>query len=214
MSRPTNLVRWTVVIVGVVYAVALSVSGVRLDGSSKTAVSYLPTAAVGVTVAFDLWLWKLPFALKLHRRPRVDGLWRATLQSDERSLIPDGGERGPIAAYLIIEQTFWSLSTVQLTAESRSDSRAAQILKRNHSTNRRLLSYTFDNTPVREHIQRSPRSTGACDLAVAAGAPTAIEGHYFTDRFTAGALKAKLIDRTTNYESFDDADAHVNSLGQ
>ena len=170
----------------------------------------MPDAALGV-VAFDVWLWRQGWILRIHKRPWIGGLWRVSLQPDARSQIPDSGNHGPIECYLVVDQDFWSVSLVLLTAESRSDSRAAAFVGRNSSSRRQLLSFTYDNVPKQQHLERSPKSAGACDLTAGRGAPTRIEGSYFTDRLTAGSMQLELVDRTTTHENFIDAKAHADS---
>jgi len=207
MSTPRTTIRITVAITSVVYAVILYIAGVRLDNNVKHLLSYLPSVAGLALIVFDRWLWKLPPINRLHSRPRIGGLWQVELQPDAASHIPEGGNRGPIAAYMLIEQSFWSVCVTQFTAESTSQSRAVAYIRRPDSS-RQMLSFTYDNQPRREHLPRSPRHTGACELSLSTGSPTVLPGLYFTDRFTAGEMKLILIDRTTNYADFAAAAAH------
>ena len=208
MGNPSKIVRWTAIIVSAAYTAALYVTGLKLDTIAKKGLALLPTVLALAVVAFDIWIWKLKTVMRLHRRPRLDGLWRATIQPDGRGAGPGGGNPGPVLGYAIIEQRFWSISVTQLTSESASYSRASTFIRRPESE-RTTLSFTYDNTPRRAHTSHSARHSGACELSVPKGAPGFVTGSYFTDRFTAGDITLELLDRTTNYEDFGAVEAHI-----
>ncbi|MGY1771631.1 Cap15 family cyclic dinucleotide receptor domain-containing protein [Blastococcus sp. SYSU D00813] len=208
MTAPQKAVRFAAIGVSVAYAITLYLVGVELDGSVKSALSYLPTLAVLGVVAFDKWVWRWPGIIRLHTRPRLDGLWSVALKPDKRSHIPKDGNWGPIQAYVVVEQTFWTISIAQFTKESVSHSRAAVFIPRQESR-RSILSFTYDNVPSREHIGRSPRHVGACELETAGDAPKQLRGVYFTDRFTAGDMLLELVDRSADYGSFAQCHEHT-----
>lgn len=211
MTHPGRIVRTTAVLVGLAYAGALYAVGIRLSAGTKQMLAYLPTVLALVVVAFDKWIWRWPVVCKLHSRARIDGLWKVELRPDAASYIPVGGNRGPIDGYMVVEQTFWLIALTQFTAESSSYSKTATFLKRADSS-KRVLVFVYDNEPRREHLHRSQRNTGGCQLEVANGSPRTMTGAYFTDRFTAGAMQLKLVDRTTNYVDFEQSAAHVSTV--
>lgn len=198
------MVRRTTVAVSGVYAAVLYLAGVKLDHDLKKALAYLPSAAVLLVVIFDRWLWKVPRIFKFHRRPVLGGTWRVELRPDKDSLIPPGGNWGPIEGYLVIEQTYWSIAIRQYTAESASESRATSWLTKTEASPV-VLNFTYDNVPKREHIARSQRHVGACELRTAPGRPSTLEGVYFTDRFTAGDMSCALVSDNTSAASFAEA---------
>lgn len=212
MKSPARVVRGTVVAVSVIYAVVLYLLDIELEGWVRKALAYLPAAAALLVVIFDKWLWRWPPVKWLKLKPRIDGLWETTIRPDPASHIPEGGNWGPIEAYTIIEQSFWSLSVHQYTVESESHSRAMTLLARENS-GQRTLNFTYDNVPMRKHIERSPRNVGACELKLARGAPRTIMGHYFTDRFTAGDLELVLVDRKVDFADFQSAQTHTAGQG-
>ena len=77
------------------------------------------TVVLYVVIAFDLWLWKLPF---LHdwfvKRPVIDGTWKVELRSNWKDLAARGETFAPIEGYMVVRQTFSTLSMRLLTAES------------------------------------------------------------------------------------------------
>jgi SMODS-associating 2TM, beta-strand rich effector domain len=208
-----NSVRVTAVVVNAVYSAVLFLSGVELDSLTKKILALLPAALAAVVVVFDKWAWKWPRVRDWHHTPRVEGLWLASLTPHADSHIPEGGNRGPIEAYVVIEQTFWTISIAQFTAESASYSRTATFLRHGQSA-QRTLSYLYDNDPRQEHRPRSPRHVGACELRTPRGCPSSLEGSYFTDRYTQGEMTLTLIDRTTNYVDFKAAKTHADSRTQ
>lgn len=207
MSRPTKPVHYAVIGASLVYTVVLYLAGLRLDTQFKQGLAFLPTAAAAVLTAWDLILWRLPGLKRLTKRPRLDGLWRAELHPTEASHIPPGGNRGPIPAYLVITQTYWSIAVRQYTGESKSDSRAS-FWQRGPDAAVETLAFLYENNPERRHQTRSPRHLGSCTLDSTNQAPQEMSGVYFTDRYTQGDMTMTLVDRSTGHPSFSAAETH------
>jgi hypothetical protein len=208
MAKPTTSVRAAVIAVGIVYSLVLKVSGVSLDSVAKQVVAVLPGLAAGALVIWDLWLWRTPGLQRLTHRPRIDGLWAAVLEPTDESHIPEGGNRGPIPAYLVISQTYWSLAIRQYTLESTSDSRAF-FWERRSGASWEAVAFLFENIPQQRHQHRSHRHLGACQLDPTEKAPAEMAGAYFTDRYTKGDMSLTHIDRTLGYASFAAAEAYA-----
>jgi hypothetical protein len=204
MRRPSLLVRITAVGVGLVYAVVLYLVGIRIDQEIKQGLAYLPALATLLLIAWDLSVWRWPLIWRATSRPRLDGLWAVTLHPTEESHIPIGGNRGPIDAYMVVKQTYWTIAVRQFTAESSSVSRSF-FWDASHGTGTDWLTFIYDNTPMQRHQHRSMRHLGACSLRPGNRQPTEIEGMYFTDRYTQGDMKMTLLDRDTNAGSYDEA---------
>lgn len=212
MARPTAAVRLTATAVGVIYAAALYLSGVHIQAGAKHALSYLPTVLVLGVAAWDLWLWRLPGVHKISKRPLLAGTWVASLVPTAASHIPEGGNRGPIEAYIVINQTYWSIAVRQYTAESTSDSRA-EMWDASTSSPGSTLTFTYFNRPRRELEQRSQTHLGTAALDVVGLTPTVMTGEYFTDRYTKGDMSLQLCDRSTNHSDFAAARAHCHRDG-
>lgn len=169
-------------------------------------VAYLPSAAVIGAVAFDLWLWKLPKVRGWSNRPLIHGTWSTTIEPHPESHIPAGGNRGPITAATIIEQSFWTLSVAQVTAESASMSKVAALVAPNgDSKERRVLYSTYDNEPQMSQRPRSYGHRGGTQLVVVGDNPGYMAGTYWTDRLTMGSLELTLRSRKTNFATLDGA---------
>jgi hypothetical protein len=207
MARPAAAVRGTAIVVGAAYGVALYASGVHIQADAKQALSYLPTALTFSVAAWDMWLWRLSLLQRLAKRPWIAGTWSATLLPTAASMIPAGGNRGPIRAYVVVKQTLWSIGIRLYTAESRSDSRAATWSEGTGGSDRTLI-YIYANRPRQELEDRSRPHLGTVALDVVGLRPSTITGDYFTDRYTKGDITLRLIDRTTEHTDFAAAEKH------
>lgn len=204
MRRPGLVVRVTAVGVGLVYAVVLYLVGIRLEQGVRQGLAYLPAFAAVLLIAWDLWIWRWPFIWRATSRPRVDGLWAVQLSPAEASHISPGGNRGPIDAYVVVKQTYWTIAVRQFTAESASISRS-YFWDAANGTGTDWLTFIYDNTPAQRYQRRSQRHLGACSLHPGNRRPTEMEGMYFTDRYTKGDLTMSLISRDTDAGSFSEA---------
>jgi hypothetical protein len=207
MARPATAVRLAATVVGSGYAVALYMSGIHIQAGAKQALGYLPTALTYSVTLWDLWLWRLPVLDRLGKRPWIAGTWSATLTPTAASVIPEGGNRGPIEAFVIIKQTFWSIGVRQYTHESRSDSRATMWIDTTGGSDR-TLTYTYANRPRQGLEDRSRQHLGTAALDVVGLRPSTITGDYFTDRYTKGDMELYLVDRTTDHADFASVKKH------
>lgn len=169
------------------WAVLLILDGVAVAGSWFRPFSTVVGVLLLLLVAFDLWAWRLRF---LHGwfvpRPDLRGTWRVDLQSDWED--PSTGKPiGPITAYLVVRQTFSTLSIRMLTAESASELLAAEIAKASDGTYR--LAGVYRNEPRLAVRNRSPIHFGAIVLDVQGEPAQSLAGHYWTDRNTRGELR-------------------------
>jgi hypothetical protein len=205
MRRPSTLVRLTALGISLIYAVVLYLNGVHLHRGVKEIVGYIPTLATLLLAVWDVWLWRLPGIQHISGRPWLGGVWSATLLPTAESHIPEGGNKGPIRAYIVIRQTYWSIAVRQYTAESRSDSRAAIWAKTGGGE---LLTYNYTNKPRRELEARSQPHLGTAALDVVGLRPNVLHGDYFTDRYTKGDMEVRLFDRSTGYGDFAAAQEH------
>lgn len=213
MGRPDVSVRITAVFTSVAYGLALYWVGIRIDTDLRRALAYLPILAVMGLIAWDLQVWRWPLLHRLTGRPRLDGLWRANLMPTTESRIPPGGKQGPIVAYLAISQTFWRFSATLITKESYSVTRTHYWMDElGHGLE--WVSFIYDNSPQRQHQNRSTRHLGTCTLRPGARKPTLMSASYFTDRYTQGDIELELVGRDCTVASFAEAEAKVLELQQ
>lgn len=204
MNSHANTVRLWATGVSVAYSMILYAAGVDVGEDLRRLVAYLPGLAAVIAVAFDLWLWKLPKVRGWCNRPLLCGTWITTIEPHPDSHIPEGGNRGPITAATVIEQSFWTLSVAQITVESNSMSKVAALTAPNgDSRERRVLYLTYDNEPQMSQRPRSYGHLGGSQLAVIGDKPDCLSGTYWTDRLTMGSLDLALRTRKTNYATLD-----------
>jgi len=170
--------------------------------------STVTTIVLYVVMAFDLWLWKLPF---LHswfvKRPVIDGTWKVEIRSNW--IDPTTNQAvAPIIAYMVVRQTLSTLSMRLLTVESSSTLVGTEIVC--SADGLYCVSGVYRNEPWFDFRHRSEIHYGGLWLQIAEdeGVET-LTGHYWTDRNTAGSMK--LTDRSPQKaQSFAAASAIVN----
>lgn len=195
MNSTAKVARWTAIGVSTVWAAVLFFTGPDLHDSTRRGLSYLPSIAGLLVVAFDLWLWKFPGVNRVTGRPHLWGTWKVELQPSTRAQIPKGGNRGPIPGVMIIEQTFWTTAVQFYTQESGSSSISAAIVNKTDSRQAKSLLFTYTNSARQAHSHRSHQHSGTCRLDVTGTTPESLSGIYWTDRITAGDMTVTLIDR-------------------
>lgn len=198
---PGKLAQTSAVVATGAYTALLLLAGVPLGSSFKHLVSFIPVAVVAIFVATDEKLWKWKLVQRVLRRPRLEGTWRLALEPTADSHIPPGGNRGPIDAFCIIEQTWWGVHVTQVTKESKSDSVGGSIISAEGTSQRRLL-FPYTNVPEQKHQPRSTQHNGCCSLAAAGLLPETMTGFYFTNRLTRGDIAGVLLGRATDVVDF------------
>lgn len=186
-----------------VISLILFLSGVHLANVWMKILTSLPLVVTLLFAGFDNWIWRAPRVLPFVRRPWLGGTWRGTLTSyriDQESGDKISTEH---AVVLIIEQTFTSVRTVFMTAESKSRSLVSEFIR--HGDNDYTLLYTYDNTPKVEFRDRSNIHRGTTATEVHGPAPTQLESEYWTNRDTRGTFTLQLVSRKV-VGSFDDGD--------
>lgn len=167
------------------------------------------TVVLYVVIAFDLWLWKLPF---LHdwfvKRPVIDGTWKVELRSNWKDPAT-GNTIPPIEGYMVVRQTFSTLSMRLLTAESHSELVGTEIVC---SADRQYcVSGVYRNEPRFDVRERSEMHYGAVWLRIITQPTKQLIGHYWTDRSTAGEMEFSNRQRK-KFQTFDGARAYFDSL--
>jgi hypothetical protein len=194
-----------------IYLVVLVLTGLLyfhhddLKGQTLRYASTVASIMLVVVFLFDMWLWRLPFLRGWFvKRPSIAGTWRVSLQSnwiDPTTNAPIG----PIEGYMVVRQSFSTLSMRQLTAESSSELLGTEVVC--SSDGLYCISGVYRNEPNFDVRHRSAIHYGALWLRIE-DPGNAISGHYWTDRNSAGTLK--LTDRRPGAQkSFAAARAHV-----
>jgi predicted pore-forming effector associated with SMODS systems len=143
-----------------------------------------------LAVVFVKWGWRLKFFHPwLVPFPNLQGTWEGEIKSTWVN--PETGQSvPPIPSTLTIRQTFSSIACVLRTAESESESTAAQLSEA-EGTGVVRLHYTYANRPQAGVRHRSEMHDGAAvlTLTVKQGEPQSLEGPYWTSRRTTGDMK-------------------------
>jgi hypothetical protein len=205
MAKYVRAIIYTAV---VVWAIVLLVTGQQLSSVLLRPISTVTSLVVLLSIAFELWLWKLPF---LHgwliKRPVIQGTWRAELRSNWRD--PSGAAIPLVEGYVIIRQTFLNLSLRLLTEESNSHLVGTEIICT--ADGLYCVAGVYRNEPRYRDRARSQIHYGAVWLQVIETPAPMLEGHYWTDRNTAGEMR--LINKQKKkFQDFQSAQAHYEQL--
>jgi hypothetical protein len=185
-----------------IWGTMLVVDGVAVSGTWFRPFSTVVGLLLLLLVAFDLWAWRLRVLRGWFvPRPDIRGTWCVELHSDWKDPTTKDVV-APIAAYLVIRQTFSTLSLRMLTPESSSELVAAEINKAADGTYR--LAAVYRNEPKLSVRDRSPIHYGAIVLDVQGDPVKDLVGYYWTDRSTRGELRS-VAQHATIASSFDEA---------
>ncbi|NOK02938.1 MULTISPECIES: hypothetical protein [Myxococcus] len=176
-----------ILVAAVLWGGLLVFEGVAVNGSWFRPFSTVVGSLLLLLVAFDLWAWRLRILSGWFvPRPDLRGTWCVELQSDWKD--PSTNKMvGPRTAYLVVRQTFSTLSIRMLTAESASELVAAEINKSVDGTYR--LAAVYRNEPKLSVRDRSPIHYGAIVFDVQGEPVKELAGHYWTDRNSRGELR-------------------------
>ena len=151
------------------------------------AVKYATTGTIitGVTLillVIERWVWRWPLVRSVLRVPDLGGTWRVELES---SWDGDGG--GAQTIYVVVHQTYSTVTVEVLTAKARSCSDSANLAKRGP---RHVLAYVYRAEPEAIKREGNEPHRGAAELLVETGERPRFEGDYWTDRGHVGRLSA------------------------
>jgi len=191
-----------------IWAIVLLVSEQKLSSDLLRPLSTVTSVVVLLSIAFDLWLWKVPL---LHgwfvKRPVLTGTWRAELRSNWKDA--SGAVIPPVEGYVVIRQTFLNLSLRLLTKESSSLLVGTEIVCA--ADGLYCVSGVYRNEPRYQDRGHSEIHFGAVWLQVIDTPTQMLQGHYWTDRNTAGEML--LTDRQKpKFQDFKSAQAHYAKL--
>jgi hypothetical protein len=135
--------------------------------------------------AWDRVLWRYwPFQTIKGMPRNLRGTWRGTLTSQWED--PEtGGKPAPKLVFLVVRQTFTSVSVTMFTDESRSHSSLGRVWSADEQS---TLDYMYLNRPDNSIEQRSRMHHGSTSLYVTGRPASRLKGHYWTDRDSRGEL--------------------------
>ena len=164
----------------------LFLSGTAVSPALVKPFSMVASAVIAMIAAFDLYLWPLPILRGWFvQRPDLRGTWAVTIKS--LWIDPDTGSNPPaITGYLVVRQTFSTLSLRLLTSESASSVLDAAVVRAADGPYE--VTGIYRNEPRQALRGKSPIHYGAFVLRVTGNPATSLEGEYWTDRGTMGEI--------------------------
>ena len=171
-------------IVTLVYTVALWTSGISPQLKWLRFYSLAVLVAVALWGIWDRWMWRASTFQRIQFvPPRIAGTWKGELRSHWTD--PDTNARPPKKdAYLVVKQTFSSVSVMLLTDESQSQSQS--VLAKASKING--LSYLYLNEPEMGADEGNHMHRGAAMFRLSDTPVALLRGRYWTDRETKGEL--------------------------
>jgi hypothetical protein len=169
------------------WTIVLLVNHEAIHSSWLQPLSTVTTVVLYAVLAFDLWLWKLPF---LHgwfvKRPVIDGIWKVEIRSNWKNPAT-GMDIAPVEGFMMVRQTFSTLNMRLLTTESSSELVGTEIVC--SADGIYCISGVYRNEPRFQVRDRSPIHYGAVWLNVIDRPIKKVLGHYWTDRESAGEIE-------------------------
>lgn len=189
--RPSRLlIQALVLVVAGVYLVSYLVRGLPTSGLYAPLGAASSVASVFILL-YDQYLWRAPFLGRLiSGRPDIRGTWRGKLASTwadpetGRQIDPDP------EVYLVVRQTFWTITGNLMTKESKSCSTAATI--EDDGCGQFQFVAQYRNTPRASVRSRSEVHHGSFKLDIGGDPADRLEGYYWTDRNTMGEMEFDL----------------------
>jgi len=149
----------------------------------------IPSVAMADGIAyfiFTVWLWRLKhLQVWLIPFPDLNGTWQGTIQTNWKDA--DGNTPGPIPAILTIKQSFARMSSVMRTAEMESHSYLEGFCIDKDAQVRRLC-YSYTSRPKAALRARSTPHDGTMLFNITGKPVHKLEGEYWTQRETTGAV--------------------------
>lgn len=192
-----------------VWSVALILAGVAVTAAWFRPFSVVVGVLVLVLSIADRWLWRLRWLRPwLFNMPDLNGTWKVVIHPTAPE--PPHNE---VIAYMVIRQTFSTVSLRLFTAESHSETLSARVVRSDDGTCN--LAAVYRNTPRLQVRERSPLHHGALLLSVQGDPPESLAGQYWTDRLSQGELMlsarspalAQSFDQATRVTAAEEASA-------
>lgn len=204
MTKTLNI-KWALTgVIGVSVLVWLAIlifKGVQIADSWE-AIKEIPTV-IGWITPIALWFIASGWRLRIFRGwlvliPDLNGTWEGELRSEW--VDPTTNQRtAPKKAFLVIKQTLFETHCTQMTAESKSFSRAA-IVQSAPDGHLNVVEFTYSNAPRVSVQHRSQAHDGACSLEVIESPERKLVGKYWTERNTKGELEFKFASKEMRQE--------------
>ncbi len=186
-------------VVGVVLALSLAVAlllGQPFPTHLLASFSYVATGSSITLLLWDRWLWRLRvFRPWLTTRPDLRGTWKGEILSNWQL---ENYRAGPIEVYLVVRQTFSSISGRLFSLESSSASLSANIVSEGPEFHTLFIVYRNESRALLR--EGSPMHYGGMLLNIRGVPVQKMEGEYWTDRKTKGDVSFVLRSSESSYD--------------
>jgi hypothetical protein len=140
---------------------------------------------------FDNVLWRVEPMPRFLRQPVIRGTWHGQLTSFRRDHA-DHRISSTHDVFLVVRQSLTSLSVTMLTAESKSRSATAEVVRMQAQDY--VLHYQYQNDPQLQFRQGgSTVHAGGAVVQVGGDRPQKLEGEYWTARETCGMFQLEFL---------------------
>lgn len=169
---------------------------------SWAAIKEIPTVVgwmvpLGLWFGTSAWRWRI-FKGWLVLVPDLNGTWEGEFRSEW--IDPKTNQRiPPKKAFMVIRQTLFETHCCQMTAESKSYSRATTVQSAPDG-HLKVLEFTYSNSPRVSVQHRSQAHDGACSVEVIDKPDRKLVGKYWTERNTKGELEFKFLSKDFRQE--------------
>src|ERR1700690_2515082 len=113
--RAERYIKATIYVTVLAWTIVLYVNHEAIKSAWLQSLSTVVTLVLYAVMAFDLWLWKIPL---LHgwfvKRPVIDGTWKVEIRSNLKDPATGAGIP-PVEGFMVVRQTFSTLSMRLLT---------------------------------------------------------------------------------------------------
>lgn len=185
-------------IAAVVWGFALILAGFPVTAAWFKPFSFVVGVLVLVLSVAERWLWRFGWLRPwLFNMPDLHGTWKVVIHPTAPN--PSAHE---VIAYMVIRQTFSTISLRLFTAESHSETLSARVVRCGDGTCN--VAALYRSTPRLQVRERSPLHHGALLLNVEGDPAESLAGQYWTDRLSQGELMLSARNPTLA-QSFDQA---------
>ena len=165
-----------------VWGIALVIAGSQVEADWFRPFSVVVGVLMVLLSIADKWLWRVKWLRPwLFNMPDLHGTWRVSIQPTAPA-----GSPNHVSAFIVIRQTFSSISLRLYTAESHSETLSARVVRCDDGTCN--VAAVYRNMPRLQVRDRSPLHHGALLLSVQGDPPESLSGQYWTDRLSQGEL--------------------------
>ena len=175
-----------IVLAAIVWGISLWIFGVKLTWEDSKPFSLTVAVVTGAVQAFDKVLWRRWPCRWFHSVPDLVGSWNVELRSSYSS--PGGPPLDPISGTATIIQTFSSLS-IRIKTDSQASFLLAERLIRHGDGAYEVIGVYQSEPSIHLRGSQSEIHFGGFKYAVTGSPPVEMNGHYWTDRSTAGSIR-------------------------